>query len=241
MRKLETELTFAGFSFPRYIVTLPEQIHSRMPQVDAHAYPSIWRVRCNAVKFNLREHQQLSGTYHAPNPQAKRHVIGFYLEEDNAAGLRIVDSECGSYTDPESDTTINGLVVRLPKSRGFLAGWTMGIGMASNLDAHVFDELTAAERAADNLAESALWEESQYQFRSREADNLRSDIDDKVRELRELRDAVQLNMIARNYSQVDSVKIKRTAAIRESRARARELVDSIRVLRDRYADNFAEF
>lgn len=45
------------------------------------------------------------------------------------------------------------IVARLPKGRGFLAGWTMGTGMCAALDATIWDTAEDAARAAHDEAE----------------------------------------------------------------------------------------
>lgn len=66
----------------------------------------------------------------------------------------------GWFCDEYSCETIRGLVFRLPKGRGFLAAWSMGEGMASNLDtSYIWDDEQDAARAADQMAEQAAeWE-----------------------------------------------------------------------------------
>lgn len=60
--------------------------------------------------------------------------------------------------------TMYGIVARLPSGRGFLAGWTMGEGMSTSLDADIYDDLEKAARAADSSAESAAEGQRQYEY-----------------------------------------------------------------------------
>lgn len=59
----------------------------------------------------------------------------------------------GYFTDDFQGGMLSPIVARLPRSRGFLAGWTMGRGMCAELDAHIYDEPEAAAYAAHSMAE----------------------------------------------------------------------------------------
>jgi hypothetical protein len=69
----------------------------------------------------------------------------------------------GWYCDAFQDQTITACVLRLPHNRGFLAGWTMGKGMASSVDFEIYQEEQDAWRAADSMAENAADKEREYQ------------------------------------------------------------------------------
>jgi hypothetical protein len=45
------------------------------------------------------------------------------------------------------------IVARLPKGRGFLAGWTMGAGMCAALDSDIYETAEDAALAAHDMAE----------------------------------------------------------------------------------------
>ena len=98
----------------------------------------------------------------------------FYLESDFAPVLRWrwcddVTSRIthtGWYADEYGGgDKIRGIVFRLPRSRGFLAGWSMGEGMITELDCEVFDDETNAAYAADSMAEYVADQERDYQER----------------------------------------------------------------------------
>lgn len=134
--------TFAGFTWPRYVATLPRGSLARRLQ-QRKPYPAT------------------GDYYHAPTPD-NRNGIGFYLDSDGMPGLRwqwaddiVSRLPSGYYCDRHGDQTIRGVVFRLPRGRGFLAGWSMGEGMASSLDFDIFDSAEDAARAADSMAESA--------------------------------------------------------------------------------------
>lgn len=88
-----------------------------------------------------------------------------YLNSDFFPGLRWEYADeiaprairhTGWYCDEYQDETIRGIVLRLPKGRGFLAGWTMGKGMATEIDVSwVHEDEIEAARAADERAERA--------------------------------------------------------------------------------------
>ena len=95
----------------------------------------------------------------------------FYLDSDFAPGLRwrwcdAVTSRIvhtGWFTDEYGDgDKIRGIVFRLPRSRGFLAGWSMGIGTASEIDCTIYDDEIDAAYAADSMAEDAAEREREY-------------------------------------------------------------------------------
>ncbi len=116
--------SFAGFQWPRFVAMLPRgDVESRL----------------------ARHKSPVTGPYyHAPRPieRGEHHETFFYLESDFSPGLRwqycddVASSidHFGWFTDEYGDgETIRGIVARLPKNRGFIAGWTMGEGMASGL------------------------------------------------------------------------------------------------------------
>jgi hypothetical protein len=112
--------------------------------------------------------------------------IGFYMEMRALAcashgariDLRIEDANDHykpsraprAYGFNEFGDTIQPIVARLPKNRGFLAGWTMGPGMCAELDATIHDTAEDAARAAHDEAEHAA--ERQAEFEAEEAERL---------------------------------------------------------------------
>ena len=53
--------------------------------------------------------------------------------------------------------------MRLPHNRGFLAGWSMGEGMISEIEYTVYDDERNAAWAADSLAEDVAEKEREFQ------------------------------------------------------------------------------
>lgn len=127
---LPVEFAFAGFTWPRYTANIPNG-------------PESMRKRAN-----LR--QCCGPSYRKPTPN-NRNGWGFYLGSNDLFELR---EECRteSYGFNEFGDAMQGIVYRLPKGRGFLAGYTMGEHMASGLDAHIWDDLDDAIRAANDEA-----------------------------------------------------------------------------------------
>ena len=143
---------FAGFIWPRYVATLP--------------------TGALTARLAKRKESICGPYYHAPKPAGRGHGRGFYLESQGAPGLRwrwcddVTSSirHNGWFTDDDgTGETIRGLVLTLPSGRGYLAGWSMGENMASELDCQVYDEECDAAHAADRMAERAAEAEREYQ------------------------------------------------------------------------------
>jgi hypothetical protein len=73
-----------------------------------------------------------------------------HLEDHGYGSLSQIN---GYYTDEYCDQTLVPIIARLPRSRGFLAGWTMGAGMCASLDATIYATAEDAARAAHSEAE----------------------------------------------------------------------------------------
>jgi len=82
-------------------------------------------------------------------------------------GVRI--DHTGWFCDEYGDGgKIRGIVVALPHGR-FLAGWSMGEGMSSTVDASpIFSSAIDAAHAADSMAERAAEDEREYQAQQAE-------------------------------------------------------------------------
>lgn len=170
--------SFAGFTWPRYVATLPRG--------------------SLADRFKNRHSRGLTGDYyHSPAPNAAK-GRGFYLNSDGMPDLRWqwadeCEGACIRHTgwfchEDGYGETIRGIVMRLPKGRGFLAGWSMGEGMSSTIDYFpIFDNAADAAACADSMAENAADNEREYQAResaridARELAELA--IEEKTREL----------------------------------------------------------
>ena len=53
--------------------------------------------------------------------------------------------------------------MRLPHNRGFLAGWSMGEGMISEIEYAIYDDEREAAKVADSLAEETAEKEREFQ------------------------------------------------------------------------------
>ena len=141
---------FAGFQWPRYVATLTPLSSLR----------------------KKREMRKLcGGYYHAPTPNANN-GRGFYLsdagqpftrwqwcDDVDGASIRHTGWFCDEYGDGDK---IRGIVILLPHGR-YMAGWSMGKGMASTIEPGVFDDIVDAARVADSIAENAADNEREYQ------------------------------------------------------------------------------
>jgi hypothetical protein len=153
---LPPEFQFAGFTWPRYLATLP-----RGPL---------------AARIAARKAPPCTGGYyHAPTPGAAR-GRGFYLGDagrqgdgqpaprwtwaDEVEGVTI--RHHGWYCTEDQDQTIRGLVLHLPHGR-HLAGWSMGEHMASSVEPEVYTDAAEAAHAADECARVAAEAEQEYQ------------------------------------------------------------------------------
>jgi hypothetical protein len=134
------EFTFASFSFPRWVGTLPSGSFAKR----------IERMRKPAC----------GPYYHAPKPNSSGR--GFYLDSDGMPGLRY-ELTGDSFGFNECGDSIEGLVFRLPKGRGFLAGWTMGVHMASDVSGEIYADESDARRAARDEAESMAERQAEHE------------------------------------------------------------------------------
>lgn len=150
---LTPEFSFAGFDFPKWLWSLP---------------------RGSFAQRLARAKNPVCGPYyHAPKPNTGGK--GFYLASDGMPSLRwnYCDevtawiNHKGWYCDEFQDQTIRGIVFYLPRSRGCLAGWTMGERMASEIDYTIHETESDAAQAANELARIAAENEHEYQEKER--------------------------------------------------------------------------
>lgn len=156
----ENKIEFAGLTWPRKIARfLP------WAQQKYNVPPCILHQReAKDVSHKARQKYKLCMAYHSnrPHMSGKTGGVSFYLESDFQPGLRwqwcdeisTTIRHTGWFTDEYGDgEKIRGLVMRLPHGRGFLAGWSMGKGMASEIENHIYPDEIEAAYAADRLAE----------------------------------------------------------------------------------------
>jgi len=149
--------TFAGFNYPKTVYQLPTP--------------------CNleGVK-KKRALRQCCGPYYRtrPAPVVGTHPGGsFYLGSDFEPGRYIKRADeiillnhTGWYCDEFQGQTIHGIVIYLPHGK-FLAGWSMGKGMASAYNDTIYTDKTEAARMADQHAEETAKNEREYQEEQR--------------------------------------------------------------------------
>ena len=139
---------FAGFTWPRFVA----------------------RMACGPAELRRKwAGRKVCGEYyHAPTPNQNA-GLGFYLDDAGQPFGRWewADEVCNSiqhtgwFCDDFQDDKVRGIVVRLPHGR-YLAGWSMGEGMASAVEVELYDDMQDAALAADSLAESVADNERDY-------------------------------------------------------------------------------
>jgi len=95
----------------------------------------------------------------------------FYLDSDFMPSLRwqwaddvVSLNHTGWYSDDDGIAeTIRGIVMRLPHERGFIAGWSMGESMASEIEISIYPDQESAAYAADTMAEHAAERQRDYE------------------------------------------------------------------------------
>lgn len=148
--------SFAGFQFPKHLWSLPKGSFAK--------------------RLAQRNPVIVGECVHGAKPGHKGH--SFYLDSDFMPSLRWAwcDEVCNSirhtgwHCDSFQDSKIRGIVMRLPHNRGFLAGWSMGDGMISEIEYIIYDDEHDAAHAADNIAEAVAEKEREFQ-ESQEEDN----------------------------------------------------------------------
>lgn len=129
----------------------------------------------------------------------------------------------GWYTDgADMSATARGVVARLPHGR-FLAGYYWSENGEYVYAADVYEEEREAILAADSMAQRFGEEESDYQTRWREAENLRDKIKDQLKRLREC------------------LVLRHEKCMQYTREEIHEIVQSIRKNRDVLATEYKQF
>lgn len=156
------QITFAGFNYPRYAVFLP-----RKP------------LKERLAKYKEGKRQEVS-PYFQTKPCPNNDGRTFYLDSDFMPRLRwqwcdeVATSigHRGWFTDEYGDSDkIRGIVMRLPNNRGFIPGWSMGDGMASECEYDVYDDEIECAYRADKLAERVAEDEREYRESQEQEDD----------------------------------------------------------------------
>lgn len=130
-----------------------------------------------------REARRFCGPYKW-TPSAPGRGRGFYMSDRDGAcdeagstfRLRLEFAPADRRGVLRYATTADGtefipIVARLPRGRGFLAGWSMGAGMAASLEPERYDDEEEAYRAAHDEAARAAEREADYQAEYAEEDD----------------------------------------------------------------------
>lgn len=157
---MSESFTFAGFTWPRKI------------SICRKPWPML--AKPGAAQCAVTRDRWCFAYTARPAPGDAGKGSGFYHGSDFAPGLRwqwcdkvedVRINHTGWFTSPHGDgDTIRGVVYRLPRSRGFLAGHSMGKGMSAWMDGGtIYASEGEAARAADHMAEACAEKEREYQ------------------------------------------------------------------------------
>ncbi len=157
----EPEFKFAGFTFPKWLWTLPEGVSGPPGLVKGSSRRKLLEERLQARKSSV-----CGPYYHSPKPgaqgQSSYELPMRWKYCDEVEGVRI--NHTGWFCDEFQDSKIRGVVVRLPKKRGFIVGWTMGEGMSCSVDSsYIYKDEQSAAHAADSMAEHDAEREQEFQ------------------------------------------------------------------------------
>lgn len=109
------------------------------------------------------------------------HGAGFRLRIDHAnEHLSGCLSHTTGYGSDDMLDTYKPIVLRLPRGRGFLAGWTTGPGMYAEMDPHIYAEACSAAHAAHSIAEYGADKEADYQEAYQKGSELREELRDAL-------------------------------------------------------------
>lgn len=143
---------FAGFNFPRSIVELPHGTRSaRIAAATMH---------CACGPYRHAPVPMRGGAHPGKDIYHEGDALGRWQYADEVIGLR----HTGWIVDGDSDTKFRGIVILLPHGRA-LSGWTMGEGMAAQINGELFQDREAAAHDADESARIAAERESEFQER----------------------------------------------------------------------------
>lgn len=143
--------TYAGFNYPKFLADLPkEPLHKRLEEFKKGSRrPSLSGYRQNKPCPLQEQKEKGRHFYHESDfaPDLR------YEYCDQVANVRGIDHK-GWYTDPDGFCeTIRGIVFRLPHNRGFLAGWTLGAQMSSEVEYYIYEDEISAAHGADKCAQ----------------------------------------------------------------------------------------
>lgn len=115
------------------------------------------RKYCGPYRWRPSEPGKGRGFYSSRDPLIMGDApLSLRLEwaNDHLRGSRLSFTS-GYYCDPDGmGDTLQPVIARLPRGRGFLAGWTMGGNMCGSLDSCIYSDETEAAYSAHSMAES---------------------------------------------------------------------------------------
>lgn len=169
--------TFAGFTYPKRTAIYRNAARWQSENLAAAGGKDA------TTKSGKRRKTRWCFVYYAvapaPLPRTPNdNFASFYHGSDFMPGLRWqwANDVCrsvsyaGHSTGDYGSDTIHGIVFRLPRGRGFLAGWSMGEGMCGAVHCHVIADEDEAARTADDMA--AVAAENEREHAAREAEEL---------------------------------------------------------------------
>lgn len=199
--------TFAGFTWPKQEWSLPKG------------------------KPSSRVCKPRSSGYYQNSPcMAGEGEIGFYWGEGGEESgrlwtLRAKTMRMGWYCNNFQDESITGFAFRLPRGRGFLAGWMMGDQMCASVSRRIYDDENGALQAGHRMAELAA-----ERMREEDAkDQAEQQIQEAREEILDIREQVQIALRDRHASSAPE------SLCRMLRSWVAERLDEIRSKRVRIA------
>lgn len=121
------------------------------------------REHCGPYYFSPSKPGAGRGFYQAKNLACGDSTFRLRLEEANDY-LRYsrLSNTLAYWCDDDGFTSLTPIIARLPRGRGFLAGWTMGANMLANVAGEIFETAEDAARAAHDMAEQDAERERDY-------------------------------------------------------------------------------
>lgn len=146
--------TYAGFTYPRKLWVLPAgTLASRLAKTKQPQQPIIVGDCYYLEPYPLTRDNKTTFCY-LDHPKTLR----WQWADDVSVSIR----HQGWFLDDFQDDTIRGVVFRLPKNRGFLAGASMGVGMATWIECKIIYCDIHAALSADRMAELLAEDEREY-------------------------------------------------------------------------------
>jgi hypothetical protein len=142
---------FAGFTLPR------------LRNINAEKRAPLWQ---RLADFKIYSKQYGKPMFSPCGPYQCRQFAGndgldFYL--DDSATMPLLRYTLGKSYGYDECEPMTALVMRLAHGRGFLAGWTMGENMASEVSRYIWDDEADAMNEAERMTQRAAEDDAQFQ------------------------------------------------------------------------------